>query len=78
MSLEANTRKNRSLISCWPNVNSVVTLVIAGEFTSLVENAGNMITARGKRFRGEELVLFPVYVKNYSCDRDQFITSMEG
>ena len=53
MSLEANTRKNRSLISCWPNVNSVVTLVIAGEFTSLVGNAGNMMTTRGKRFRGK-------------------------
>ena len=53
MSLEANTKKNMSLISCWQNVNSVVTLVITGEFTSLVENAGNMMIARGKRFRGK-------------------------
>ena len=32
----------------------MVTLVGAGEFTSLVKNAGNMMTARGKRFRGKD------------------------
>ena len=77
MSLEANTRKNRSLISCWPNVNSVVTLVIAGEFTSLVENAGNMMTTRGKRFRRKNDCVLCTKKTN-SCDGDQFIASMEG
>lgn len=42
---------------------------------SLVENAGNMMRVRGKRSRGKNDY---VYIENYSCDRDQFITSMEG